>query len=331
MLIGVEHLRELEEQHALQGNSISQPVAPVAIMTSNHNQNGSIPTNAITNNTEGFMSGGLDADDWQAPPIEDDPIMDENRSIAAAIVQHGLQQEAANNKENIAGLANPTYESIAQGSSQRQAFGPRKFQYIDRQPNAQRVEWSENGFSQDMPSGSRGTKRNHTAGVDEDDMEPDPSQDEGFQQDSRNQDVAAKRRAKPGAAQGTGRRATQQQQQRAKRARMTQDVNEDEEDDIGTAVNDYNNANDPPDSSLGVYQHSKNRALAVTATQPKKVQVRKAWTDEETGTLLDLIEEHGTSWRLLKEIDDNNHQILRSRDQVALKDKARNMKLDFLK
>ena len=331
MLIGVERLRQLEAQNIHQQNLITQPVAPVAVMSSNLNQNGGIPANAIADTTEGFMSGGLDADDWQAPQIEDDTMtMDENtRSLAAAIVQHGLQREAAHNKENIADIANSHYESTAQRSSQRQALGPRKLQYIDRQPSAQRVEWAEPGFSQDVPSSSRGVKRNHAA-ADEDDVEPDPSQDEGFQQDNRNQDIAAKRRSKPAGARATARK-TSQQQRAPKKARMTQVENQDGDNDVETAVNDYNNAGSPPESSLGVYQSSKSRALAVTASQPKKVQVRKAWTDEETGTLLDLIEEHGTSWRLLKEIDDNNQGILRGRDQVALKDKARNMKLDFLK
>ena len=330
MLIGVKTLRAFEDQHEIQENRMSHPAAPVAVMTSNLNQNGSMPGGSIVNTTEGFMSGALDPDFYQPANIDEDPIsLDSNhRSIVEAIVEHGRQRDAAQNKENIAGLANSRYPSTGYGSSQRQALGPRKFQYIDPQPEAQQVAWSESGFSQDVPSTSRVAKRNLTA--DEDDVEPDPSQDEGFQQDNRNQDVAAKRRSKPGGAQGTVQRAPQQQRA-AKRARMTQDVNENVENEIETAVNDYNNADEPPESTLGAYQDTKRVALQASASQPKKVQVRKAWSDEETGTLLDLIEEHGTSWRLLKEIDDHNHNILHGRDQVALKDKARNMKLDFLK
>lgn len=323
MLIGIETLRELENRHAIQESPIPQHAAPVAVMTSNLDQNGNMSVN------EGFMSGGLDVNDWQAPQIEEDTVSLANppRSLAEVIVQHGYEREAAQNKENISDLANAAFGSTASGSSQRQALGPRRFQYIDPQPGAQRVEWSDSGFSQDMPSTSRGTKRNHATVEDEMDLEP--SQDEGFQQDTRDQDVAANRQNKPGSAQGT---AQGRSQQYAKRARMTaQDASEDIDNGIETAVNDYNNANEAPDSTLGVYQDSKTRALAASASQPKKVQVRKAWSDEETGTLLDLIEEHGTSWRLLKEIDDNNHKILQGRDQVALKDKARNMKLDFLK
>jgi len=328
MLVGIKALRELEERHAIQNNPMAQSVAPVAVMSANlNNHSVGLQANVMANATEGFMSGGLGADDWQPPQIDDDPMsMDDNtRALAAAIVQHGQQRERAQNKENIADIANQQYGLTAQGSLQRQALGPR--QYIDPQPGAQRVEWSESGFSQDVRSSSRGIKRNYAAVTVEDDVEPDPSQDEGFQQDNRNQDIAGKRRSKPQAAA----RVPSQLQQPAKRARMTEGEDEDGNHDVDAAVDDYNNAGDPPDSTLGAYQSSKTRALAMTASQPKKVQVRKAWTDDETGTLLDLIEEHGTSWRLLKEIDDNGHSILRGRDQVALKDKARNMKLDFLK
>lgn len=327
MLVGIQALRELEERRINQDNAMAQSVAPVAVMSTNLNSHSTaMQANVMAHANDGFMSGGLGADDWQPPQIDDDPMsMDDNtRALAAAIVQHGQQRERAQNKENIANITNPQYELTAQGNLQRQALGPR--QYIDPQPGAQRVEWSDAGFSQTLPSNSRGMKRNYHATV-EDDVEPDPSQDEGFQQDDRNLDIAGKRRAKPQAAASV----PLQQQRPAKRARMTEGEDEDGNHDLEAAANDYNNAGDPPDSTFGAYQSSKTRALAMTASQPKKVQVRKAWTDDETGTLLDLIEEHGTSWRLLKEIDDHGHSILRGRDQVALKDKARNMKLDFLK
>lgn len=325
MLVGIKALRELEERRAVQDNPMVQSVVPVAVMSSNlNNHSAAMQANVMAHANDAFMSGGLGADDWQPPQIDDDPMsMDDNtRALAAAIVQHGQQRERAQNKENI---TNPQFELTAQGSLQRQALGHR--QYIDPQSGAHRVEWSDAGFSQNVASSSRGMKRNYHAVTVEDDIEPDPSQDEGFQRDDRNLDIAGKRRSKPQAAAS----GPLQQQRPAKRARMTEGEDEDGSHDLEAAANDYNNAGDPPDSTLGAYQSSKTRALAMTASQPKKVQVRKAWTDDETGTLLDLIEEHGTSWRLLKEIDDNSHSILRGRDQVALKDKARNMKLDFLK
>ena len=74
-------------------------------------------------------------------------------------------------------------------------------------------------------------------------------------------------------------------------------------------------------------------AKRITASQPKAPQSRRAWTEDETERLLELIDEHGTSWKELKLRDQEQPErgVLMNRDQVALKDKARNMKFDFLK
>lgn len=69
--------------------------------------------------------------------------------------------------------------------------------------------------------------------------------------------------------------------------------------------------------------------MTTAARTKKKVQTRKVWTDLETETLINLIQDHGTSWKLLKDKDVN--KILLGRDQTSLKDKARNIKLDYLK
>lgn len=78
------------------------------------------------------------------------------------------------------------------------------------------------------------------------------------------------------------------------------------------------------------YKMAKEVGRITTAARAKKkTQTRKAWTDLETETLINLISENGTSWKLLKDKDVGN--VLVDRDQTALKDKARNMKFDFLK
>ena len=66
------------------------------------------------------------------------------------------------------------------------------------------------------------------------------------------------------------------------------------------------------------------------ARRPHKVQVRRPWSEEATGRLIDLIEDgrYGTCWSLIESLQD---PLLEGRGQVALKDKARNIKLDFLK
>ena len=262
-------------------------------------------------------------------PIEDNiqPNMDsvqfgDDFAASQRIVQLGEEREAAANKENMADPA-IMQGSTSPGGSNRQALGPKKLGIMDRQPGAHRVTFDSQSF-QDMPGSSRGTKRDFQAAVEDavaDELE-EPSQDQGFQQDARTFDVAARRGRKPATGRGPPRR-TKKARQATEPTPVTEtpDQPEPSAQDDGTV----------PQSTFGAYQQSKSRAQEFTASQPKKVQVRKAWTDEETGLLLDLIEEHGTSWRLLKQIDQENNFVLRDRDQVALKDKARNMKLDFLK
>lgn len=87
----------------------------------------------------------------------------------------------------------------------------------------------------------------------------------------------------------------------------------------------------PPERvQLENYKMAKELARLNTAARAKKkTQSRKAWTDLETEMLINLISEHGTSWKLLKDKDVG--KVLVDRDQTALKDKARNIKFDYLK
>ena len=273
---------------------------------------------------EGMTAGNIMDDSWQPQQIEEDmgPGSFENDfTRSQRIVALGEEREAAANKENMVETAD-MQAPISPGGSQRPALAPRNLSIMDPQPNAQRVTFDSQAF-QDIPESNRGTKRVFDETVDaEGDELGEPSQDQGFQQDNRTFDAASRRAQKPARA----------PQRRAKRARTTQTTQT-----ANDATQDFTQSEPTtqdtgvPGSTFDLYQHSKERAQEFAAARPKKVQVRKSWTDEETGLLLDLIEEHGTSWRLLKQIDEENDHILKDRDQVALKDKARNMKLDFLK
>jgi hypothetical protein len=68
-----------------------------------------------------------------------------------------------------------------------------------------------------------------------------------------------------------------------------------------------------------------------TAASGAEIKSRKRWTIEETGTLINLITQYGVSWAQIKKFDEVNGNILADRDQVNLKDKARNIKFDILK
>lgn len=65
----------------------------------------------------------------------------------------------------------------------------------------------------------------------------------------------------------------------------------------------------------------------------KPPQSRKGWTQLETDRLHNLIAAFGCGWARLK-MEDAQHPngpLLEDRDQVALKDKAQNMKSDYIK
>lgn len=97
-------------------------------------------------------------------------------------------------------------------------------------------------------------------------------------------------------------------------------------------VHDSEDQSPPPPGRVQFenYKMAKELGRITTgARAKKKTQSRKAWTDLETETLINLISENGTSWRLLKEKD--VEKVLVDRDQTALKDKARNIKFDYLK
>ena len=78
----------------------------------------------------------------------------------------------------------------------------------------------------------------------------------------------------------------------------------------------------------------RQRAQENVATRnPRPVQSRTAYTAAEEERLVDLIERHGISYSLIKKKDDNhaNGSLLHERTQVQLKDKAQELKFQFLK
>ncbi|KAK5102116.1 TTAGGG repeat binding factor [Exophiala xenobiotica] len=99
-------------------------------------------------------------------------------------------------------------------------------------------------------------------------------------------------------------------------------------------------ASAPPPSSYEAYEATRRQAqtnsrfatlVASTATF-RPPQVRRPWSAEELKRLIELMKQFGTSWAKIKQADDRMAvPQLTDRSQVQLKDKARNMKLDFLK
>ena len=203
--------------------------------------------------------------------------------------------EAESNKENIV----ETQTNLQPPSGQRRL--------IDRQENATRVAWD----SQDT-----GSNQN----ADQGDLSEDDFQQ---QQPPAN---ATSRRSLKSSNKRTATEPPRSQGPSPKKVRV-QAANGTRAESI---AQDRQSAG-PQASQVEEYRAANTAAKERKAWQVKPPQVRKGWTDEETARLLELIEEHGTSWALLKSEDLAAGHVLESRDQVALKDKARNMKLDFLK
>ena len=86
--------------------------------------------------------------------------------------------------------------------------------------------------------------------------------------------------------------------------------------------------------SMSQMYHTTNQQAKATTSRfnrTKPVQSRRPWSAEEIERLIELIEENGISWAKIKAIDNQHGGVMTRRDQVALKDKARNMKVDYLK
>ena len=67
----------------------------------------------------------------------------------------------------------------------------------------------------------------------------------------------------------------------------------------------------------------ENRAVA------SRMQTRTAWSERECTHLIDQIEKYGCAWSQIKENDSLGLGIFKFRDQVGLRDKARNLRVDF--
>ena len=209
-----------------------------------------------------------------------------------AIIASHNALEAEQDKENNPALAD----------SQIQA-GKRRL--IDRQPDAVRVE-----FEGTQPPGN---DDNPQATPLRNDNMPEPSEDDEFQHDTRDLLPINRNRKRPAAERTNS--------QRNKRVRVARTVGTPPIDPTSSPVED--------DDTIFNRVSKKAKLLTIQKNLAKQPQARKPWSILETNTLEELIEEYGTSWTLLKQNDVED--VLADRDQVALKDKARNMKFNYMK
>ena len=252
----------------------------------------------------GPIAPGSDADDAWRPTIEDDGVdviprpernsINEPHQILQEYKLHILEEDKENRAQ--AGLSS--------------AISSRKHTLFDRQAGAEKIHF-DSQFSSQGPKPSALKRPRNDEGM------SSPSEDEGFQNDHRVQIS----RGQPAISRST-------RVLSAKRPRVTEEIPTNRSRSNNDAVID--NVNDePPMTQLQTWKVANAGAKRERARQSqKKSQRRRPWTDNETAALIDLITKYGTSWSYLKKMDVSG--CLKGRDQVALKDKARNLKVDYL-
>jgi hypothetical protein len=89
----------------------------------------------------------------------------------------------------------------------------------------------------------------------------------------------------------------------------------------------------PIGTQVSLINQEARQNTAKRLVKRRQPQQRSRWTEVEVERLVELIEDYGVSWAYLLTMDGEHPQgaVLQQRDQTSLKDKARNMKIDFLK
>ena len=90
----------------------------------------------------------------------------------------------------------------------------------------------------------------------------------------------------------------------------------------------------PPPSTAQQLEFMRARVRDPTvAMRPRKLQTRTPYTPAEEARLVELIEAYGVSYTLIKQLDEQHEDgpLLLERSQVQLKDKAQDLKFQFLK
>lgn len=264
-----------------------------------------ISSPAPANVSNGQAPSGDRNDTWRYEDNDDDDDDDEDEDTAIARNAQTsdvfrTQREAESNKENVAEISESQHNQTA-----------KKRSMYDRDPLAERispVDWQD---------------------PDANGQESEISSDEGFQHQAESSNAATRRRLKP----ATKRLASEPARQRRspKKVRVRENVVADALDSRVDNPPDGQETEFPPSQAYEEYVRVNESAKQKMAVMTKPPQRRSAWTSAETDMLYYLITEHGTSWKLLKDHDLEQGYVLEARDQVALKDKARNMKMDYLK
>lgn len=222
------------------------------------------------------------------------------REVGLRWLSMDKQHQAESNKENIE-VPNPRTESRPRNDQ--------KPSFLDPQSGAERVSWKDSQES---------SQNSYLSQI---------SEDQGFQTQVPPADTAIRRTLKPTSKHPSSQPGRSQDPSR----RIDQSQRKGRSPSLEVIPDRANYK--PTPSPLDVYREA-NSVAKLRKTYPLKMpqaQTRRPWSDEETDQLQELIKEYGISWSLLMQEDSKSGNILQDRGQVGLKDKARNMKVDYLK
>ncbi|MCJ1309507.1 hypothetical protein MMC25_003167 [Agyrium rufum] len=162
-----------------------------------------------------------------------------------------------------------------------------------------------------------------------DDYMPDPSGDEGYQNDQREGFATST----PRPQKRRNAQATPNAEGSRKRGRVSSKFPRPPRNPPPATEEDFVSqpGTDMPQTQIDLYKQVNEKSKSMAASQPKPRNKKKFWTDEETYALIEYIETIGFSCAAIKDTDRKGPKILEDRDVVSLKDKARNMKVDYLR
>ena len=235
---------------------------------------------------------------WSPEDNEEESRYTDDKRGAHASIAYRKQREAESNKENVAEIPESQHTKT------------KKRSFYDRDPLAERVS----DIDKQDSNGEEG----------------EISSDEGFQCQPESSNAAIQRRFKSATKRPVIEPARLQGPS-PKKVRVQENTDARTLNGSANVVGDEQVAEVSPTQTYEEYVRTNQSAKQMMAVVKKPPQRRSAWTAVETDVLHNLITEHGTSWKLLKDKDFEQGHLLEARDQVALKDKARNMKMDFLK
>ncbi len=270
-------------------------------------------------------------------PIEDydEPEENQGRSTQELLKIHA-EGVAYMNKEN-----RPV-------RNQRDSPVRPKRSVFDKQPNAERVAWSPPG---DDPEPSQRKRRRGVVVQEDNDGEDEDdglSEDGGFQNDERDIDPS-RRNARKAAQQASKRvryadnsdeREDSQQVRRGEEERLQASAMASDEGQESAPPSQRNpesgaegdSTPEPtpaPFSQISEAARTQSAVARARAIAPK-IQKRVPWSDRETERLIELIEQYGCKWSIILQEGKRRGVFAEHRDQVALKDKARNIKVSYL-